>query len=71
MFMAVIVPEAKRNLTVMGVIAVSFLLSFLSTVIPFIKEIPNGTMIIILTVTISTFAALLFPIKVEEDECNE
>ncbi len=71
MFMAVIVPEAKRNLTVMGVIAVSFVLSFLSTAVPFIKEIPNGTMIIILTVAISTVAALLFPIKVEEDECNE
>lgn len=71
MFLACIIPEARKNLVVMGVIAVSFLLSFLSTVIPFIKDIPNGTMIIILTVVISAVAALLFPIKDEGGECNE
>ena len=71
MFLACIIPEARKNLVVMGVVAVSFLLSFLSTVLPFIKEIPNGTMIIILTVVISAVAALLFPIKDEEAECND
>ena len=71
MFLAVIVPEARKNLVVMGVIAVSFLLSFLSTVVPFIKDIPNGTVIIILTVLISAAAALLFPIKDEEVQCDE
>ena len=71
MFLACIIPEARKNLVVMGVVAVSFLLSFLSTVLPFIKDIPNGTMIIILTVVISAAAALLFPIKDEEAECND
>ncbi len=68
MFLAIIIPEARRNLVVMGVVGISFALSFLSTVIPFIKEIPNGTMIIILTVLISAAAALLFPIKDEEEQ---
>ncbi|MBO5913542.1 MAG: AzlC family ABC transporter permease, partial [Clostridia bacterium] len=71
MFLAIIIPEARRNLVVMGVVGISFLFSFLSTVLPYVKEIPNGTMIIILTVTISTVAALLFPIKDEEAECND
>ena len=71
MFLACIIPEARKSLIVMGVVAVSFLLSFLSTVIPFIKDIPNGTMIIILTVVISAVAALLFPIKDEEEQCDE
>ena len=71
MFLAVIVPEARKNFIVLGVVLVSFAASFLSTVIPFIKDIPNGTMIIILTVVISALAALLFPIKDEEGECND
>lgn len=66
MFLAVIVPEARRNRTVMGVIAVSFVLSFLSTVIPIVKAVSSGTMIIILTVLISAAAALLFPVDSEE-----
>lgn len=66
MFLAVIVPEARSNRTVMGVIAVSFVLSFLSTVIPVVKTVSSGTMIIILTVLISAAAALLFPVDSEE-----
>lgn len=68
MFLACIIPEAKRNLIVMGVIAVSFIMSFSVGVIPLIKEIPEGTRIIILTVVISAAAALIFPIKDESEE---
>ena len=68
MFLACIIPEAKRNLIVMGVIAVSFIMSFSAGVIPLIKEIPEGTRIIILTVVISAAAALIFPIKDENEE---
>ena len=71
MFLAIIIPEARRNLVVMGVVCISFLLSFLSTVVPVVKEISSGTMIIILTVAISAAAALLFPIKDEEVQENE
>ena len=68
MFLACIIPEAKRNLIVMGVIAVSFIMSFSAGVIPLTKEIPEGTRIIILTVVISAAAALIFPIKDESEE---
>ena len=68
MFLACIIPEAKRNLIVLGVIAVSFILSFSVGIIPLIKEIPEGTRIIILTVVISAAAALIFPIKDESEE---
>ena len=68
MFLACIIPEAKRNLIVMGVIAVSFIMSFSAGVIPLIKEIPEGTRIIIVTVVISAAAALIFPIKDESEE---
>lgn len=68
MFLACIIPEAKRNLIVMGVIAVSFIMSFSAGVIPLIKEIPEGTRIILLTVIISAAAALIFPIKDESED---
>ena len=68
MFLACIIPEGRRNKIVLSVIAVSFILSFSASIIPIIKEIPEGTRIIVLTVIISTVAALLFPIKDESEE---
>ncbi len=68
MFLAVIIPEARRSPIVAGVVAVSFILSFTVGIIPITREIPEGTRIIILTVVISAAAALLFPIKDEPEE---
>ena len=65
MFLAVIIPEARKNFVVLGVIVVSFVLSLGATLIPFVSKIPEGTRIILLTVIISGLAALLFPIKEE------
>lgn len=70
MFLAVIVPAARENSIVLGVILISFAASFASTVLPVVSEIPEGTVIIILTVVISTLAALLFPIKDAEDSTD-
>lgn len=69
MFLAVIIPEARKNFVVLGVIVVSFVLSLGATLIPFVSKIPEGTRIILLTVIISGLAALLFPIK--EEAVNE
>lgn len=68
MFLACIIPEGKRNKIVLGFIVVSFILSFSASIIPIIKGISEGTRIIVLTVIISTVAALLFPIKDESEE---
>ncbi len=68
MFLACIIPEGRRNKIVLGIIAVSFILSFSASIIPIVKQIPEGTRIIVLTVIISTVAALLFPIKDESEE---
>lgn len=60
MFLAIIIPPSKNNKIIGGVIAISMGLSYL---LSFANEIPEGTRIIILTVVISSVAALLFPIK--------
>lgn len=63
MFIAIIVPPAKRDSATRTAILASFLLSFLFSVLPLLKEISSGTRTIVLTVLISAAAAVLRPIK--------
>ena len=66
MFIAIIVPMGKRDRVVLGCIIVSFLLGWLASVLPFTRELSEGMRILILTIVISAFAAILFPHK-EDD----
>lgn len=63
MFLAIIIPAAKREKIVAGVIAVSFGLSFLINKWSVFDSISSGMKTIILTVLIAGVAAVLFPIK--------
>lgn len=67
MFIAIIIPPARENKILAGLVAVSMLASFAFTKIPYVCEISSGTKVIILTVVIAGIAAVLFPVK-EEDE---
>lgn len=70
MFLAIIIPPARKNRIIMGAVVLSFGLSYLFTKIPVIRDISSGTRIIILTVLISSIAAILFPVKDEDTENN-
>lgn len=65
MFLAVIIPESKKNKTVLLVVVISFAVSYLFSVLPVIKEVAEGTRIIILTVLISAIAAIVRPVESE------
>jgi len=67
MFLAIIIPPARKSKVVCGVVAISFLLSYLANTLPFLAAISTGTKTIILTVVISLVAAILFPVKEEEE----
>lgn len=69
MFIAVIIPPARENKIIAGVIAVSMALSLLFTKAPVLCNISSGMRIIILTLLIAGAAAALFPVK--EEETNE
>ena len=69
MFIAIIIPPARQNRLLAGLIVVSMLLSLLFATAPILSSIPSGTSILILTIVISAAAAILFPIK-EGDENN-
>ena len=68
MFIAIIIPPARKNRIIAGIIAVCFILSYLSTFIPETWNISDGTVTIILTVLISSAAAVLFPKKDEDGD---
>ena len=71
MFLAIIIPPARKNKVILGLVIISMALSLAFTVIPVINLLSSGLRVIILTVAISLGAAILFPIKEEEEENEE
>lgn len=61
MFIAIVIPPTRENKIIGALVLTSFLLSWLSSVMPAVSSLSSGTRTIILTVLISGTAALLFP----------
>lgn len=70
MFLAVIIPPARKNRVIALFVLISFAASFAATYLPLISRLSGGTRTIILTVLISAIAAILFPVNEEEDVKN-
>lgn len=68
MFIAIIIPEGKKNKVVAAVIVVSFVASYLLSVIPFVKGIDSGIKIIVLTVVIAGIFSIIKPVKEAQNE---
>ena len=67
MFIAVIVPPARKNPTIMILIMVSFAASGLLSLIPAVASMSESLRIILLTLIISSAAAIIRPVKEEEE----
>lgn len=67
MFIAIIIPPARKSKIIAGVVAFSMAASFAFAKLPLISGISSGIRTIILTVVISALAALLFPVKEDSD----
>jgi len=63
MFLAIIVPPARKNKVIGFLIILSMSCSFLFSKLRYFSHISEGIRVIILTVTISGIAAFVFPIK--------
>lgn len=66
MFIAVFIPAAKKDRTVLVMVAASMILSFAFNELTMFNAISSGMKTIILTVVISAAGAVLAPIKNEE-----
>lgn len=65
MFIAIFIPPARKDKIVLGLVAVCFAASYACEHLPLIQDLSNGMRIILLTVVLSSAAALLFPRKEE------
>ena len=63
MFIAIIVPPAKKDRAVLISVLAAFAVSYVSALIPMFAAISSGTRIIILTVAISAAAAIIKPVE--------
>ena len=68
MFLAIIIPPARKNRVVAVLVMLSFALSFACGCLPGIASLSDGTRTILLTVLISCGAAVLFPVTPEAPE---
>jgi 4-azaleucine resistance transporter AzlC len=71
MFLAIIIPPAKKNKSVLAAVLISAALSCLIYFVPLFKSISSGTSVIICAVAASALCAVLFPIsKIASDKEN-
>ncbi len=68
MFIAIVIPPARQEKSVMITALLAVAASCLFALLPGLKELSSGWVIIIITVLVSALAATLFPIKVEDEE---
>lgn len=68
MFIAIIMPVAKRSKPVLGAVCLASALSLIFTYVPKINQISSGFAIIICAVVSSFIFAQLFPVKEASDE---
>ncbi len=66
MFIAIIIPPARKSRVIGGIVAVSMAASFLFSRLPVLAGISEGFRMIILTIMIAGFAAWKFPVGEEE-----
>ena len=66
MFIAIVIPQAKKSRPVMMVVIIALVLSCIIYYIPAFNKISSGIAIIICTVAASAAGALLFPVREKE-----
>lgn len=67
MFLAIMIPPAKKNPAVLKVVTVSVLLSCAFRWLPVLKQVSGGFAIIICTVAAASVGAAFFPVKEAEE----
>lgn len=68
MFLAVIIPPAKKNRVVLAVVIGAMAISSLFAVVPVLKQVSSGFVIIITTILVAGIAAYFFPVEEETEE---
>ena len=67
MFIATIIPPARKSKIIAALVGISFLTSWLAGRLPLLSGISSGMKTILLTVVIALAAAILFPVKEDQE----
>ena len=67
MFLAIIIPPARKDRVIAGVVAVGFAASFLVNRLPVFDGVSTGIKTIALTVALAFAAAVLFPTDTDKN----
>ncbi len=70
MFLAIIIPPAKKDKVVAALVALSFAASLAAEYLPVVSGLSAGTRVILLTLILAGGAAALFPIREEGGESD-
>lgn len=70
MFLAIILPPAKHDKSILYVVLAAMLISGIFAIAPILKNISSGFVIIITTVIVAAIAAKIKPIEEEKDDSN-
>jgi len=68
MFLAVIIPPARRDKAIRLFVPLSFAASLAAAYLPGVRALSAGTRTILLTLLLSCLAAALFPVREEADD---
>lgn len=68
MFLAIIIPPARKSRIIAALVAVSFAASYAANRLELLAGISSGVKTIVLTVAIALAAAILFPVKEEDHD---
>lgn len=68
MFLAIIIPPARKNFAIACAVVASFFLSYAGSRLPFVRDVSESTRTIVLTVLISAVLALVKPVHGDGEE---
>ena len=71
MFLAIIIPPAKKEKPILAVVLAAMTLSTLFDTLPVLRRVSPGFVIIITTLIVAGLAALIFPVKEAEAPAGE
>lgn len=65
MFLAIMIPPARKSRVIAGLVAIGFALSYAASALPVVRDLSEGMRTLLLTLLLSAAAALLFPRREE------
>ena len=71
MFIAIIIPPARENKVLAGIVIISMAASLIFTKAPLLREISSGFRIIIITLAVAGIAAWLFPVSDDDADAEK